>query len=287
MPLRNVGHARFSSHGSRKRRRHGLAAALGVLVVAASFLTAGPANAVPGSQILGHRCHLYDAAVTNEDTVSALIDDSKIPGTSCEIDTWKLADGTMIIWHDSTWGRVADHSTLPASIKPTDSVKNATWAQVKQIRTKGGQPVSTLDDMIAASGKYHVPLVVEIRNSVTNPTHEVQYATQHGAQVAYYQFPAANCATGQINTMYAAGAKVGIKAIGSTQCQVTPSLIQARHASFITDIYTKVTKAYMQQLASVGCAYYAMGAADQNALGALHLGAAKVMVNYPTRAATW
>jgi hypothetical protein len=192
----------------------------------------------------------------------------------------------MIVWHDSTWGRVADHATLPAGVEPTDQVKNATWAQVSKIRTKGGQPVATLESMIAASGQYHVPLYVEIRNSVPNPAALVSSARQHGASVSYYQFPSASCGTGQVDKMYQAGARVGLKAIGS-QCQVTPQLAQSKHASFITQYYQAATPTYTSQLRSVGCAFFAMGAAGTSAKNALANGAAKVMVNQPRTAATW
>ena len=99
-----------------------------------------PADSLAGGKLIGHRCRTYDPAVTNEDTVAALIDTSGVAGAWCEVDAWTLADGTVIIWHDATWGRVANHATLPARLQPSSRVKDATWAQVSQIRTKGGNP---------------------------------------------------------------------------------------------------------------------------------------------------
>src|SRR6476660_7271114 len=87
-----------------------------LLGLLASLFVASPADAVAGSFILGHRCRTYDPAVTNEDTVTALIDTSAVPAATCEVDAWTLRDGTVIIWHDSTWGRVSDHATLPVGM---------------------------------------------------------------------------------------------------------------------------------------------------------------------------
>jgi hypothetical protein len=252
-----------------------------------SLLAAAPAQAMPGSQLLGHRCQTKDPARTIENTVAALREVASVRGVTCEIDVWELADGTVIVWHDNTWGRVADHSTLPAGIRPTDRVQNATWSQVRQIRTKGGQPVATLTAMIDASAQYQVPLVTEIRNSIPNPVQLVSYARQRGASVSYYQFPTASCGTGQIDKMYAAGARVGIKSIGSQSCRVTLDMLRNKHASFITDVHTKGTPTYTRQLASIGVAFYAMGASGDTAKRAIANGAEKVMVNQPKLAATW
>ena len=81
-----------------------------LLLVLSSFVAAAPADAVPASKLLGHRCHLYDPAVTNEDTVAALEDVAKeAPGAWCEIDAWRISDGTLIVFQ----GKRALHRVTP------------------------------------------------------------------------------------------------------------------------------------------------------------------------------
>jgi hypothetical protein len=253
----------------------------GMLAVAA------PAEAVPGSNLLGHRCRTYDPAVTNEDTVAALKDTSGVPGAWCEVDAWRLADGTEIIWHDSTWGRVADHATLPSGVAPTDLVSKATWAQVSRIRTKGGRPVATLAQMMDASARFKVPLVVEVRNSIQSPASWVSYAARVGATVRYYRVPAANCATIVLDGLRAAGARIGLKVGNATFCQLTPTQLQAKGVSFITIPASKVTSAYTRDLRAHGVAVYAGGTTRSTAAAALANGAVKLLVDRPRDAATW
>ncbi len=263
---------------------------LATAVMGGSLLAAAPAQAMPGSQILGHRCQTKDPATTIENTIAALEVVAPVTGVACEIDVWKLADGTVVVWHDNTWGRVADHSTLPAGLRPTDRVTKAglTWSQVRRIRTKGGEPIVRLQDMIARAGQLRVPLYVEIRNSIPNPAMMVNAARNASASVSYYQFPnQANCATGQINRMRAAGAPVGIKSIGSRDCQVTLELLESRGASFITDLASRGTPTYTRQLRNIGVAFFAMGVANANATRAISNGAARVMVNQPLLARSW
>jgi glycerophosphoryl diester phosphodiesterase len=282
-------HNRILAPGRRTWRRAGVA--LATAVMGATFVAAAPAQAMPGSQILGHRCQTKDPATTIENTVAAMRVVERVSGVACEIDTWKLADGTVIVWHDNTWGRVVDHSTLPAGVRPNSLVKNATWAQVRQMRTKGGEPIPTLQTMIAASAQYNVPLYVDIRNSIPNPGQMVRYANQVGATVNYYQPPGQTeqnlCRTAQIDRLRAAGATVGIKSISSPNCRVTLELLEDRNVSFITDLASKGTTTYIRQLRGIGVDFVAMGVADANAKAAISRGAVRVLVNQPLLAATW
>jgi hypothetical protein len=153
-------------------------------LVALAVLTPAPAIAADGSDLIGHRCRTGDSLYTKENTVAALRDVSTVPGAMCEIDVWRLSDGTNIVWHDPTWERVADPATLPDGVDPTDPVTQATSAQVSQIRTKGGQPVARLGWMIRAAGEYDVPLIVEIQNSISGEEWFVDYARQQGTRSA-------------------------------------------------------------------------------------------------------
>src|SRR3712207_6738775 len=114
-----------------------------ILALSGSLFIAAPADALSGSSLIGHRCRTYDRAVTNENTVVALQDTAAgAPGAYCEIDVYRISDGTFIVWHDPTWSRVANHATLPKEIAPTDRVVNATREQIAGIKTKGGAPVA-------------------------------------------------------------------------------------------------------------------------------------------------
>jgi glycerophosphoryl diester phosphodiesterase len=258
------------------------------IALGGGLIVAPPADAVPGGNILGHRCRTYDPAVTNEDTVAALIDTSGVPGAWCEIDVWRISDGTLIVWHDSTWGRVADHSTLPAGVRPTDPVTRATLAQVSQIRTKGGQPVATFARMIDASALYHVPLVAEVRNSIPQPGTWVTYARTHLADVRYYRLPNKDCTTVVLDQLRRAGAIIGIKmGSSSTACRLTPDQLQAKGASFISEDGYRVTTAYTSALSARGIALYARGAGKFTGRAILANGAAKLLVNTPRDAANW
>lgn len=202
----------------------------------------------PGDHAAGHRCRTYDAAVTNENTEAALIDTAGIPGAVCETDAWRIADGTIIVWHDRRWRRVADHSTLRAvGINPDDLITQATWAQVSRIRTKGGQPVLRLTDMIGLAADHDIPLMVDIRNRLTRSLADAQglvaQANRVGAHVWYYGLINGNCRTGNVDPFRDAGARVGVKILRS--CPLTPAEIQSRGFSFTSQPAFGLTSTYL------------------------------------------
>ncbi|CAA9323587.1 MAG: hypothetical protein AVDCRST_MAG36-440 [uncultured Nocardioidaceae bacterium] len=224
--------------------------------------------------------------MTNEDTVAALRDVARgAPGAWCEIDTWRLSDGTMIVFHDPTWGRVANHTTLPAGVTPSSLVTNATWAQVSQIRTKGGEPIPTLKQMIDASATYKVPLTVEVKNSVTNPAGIVGYAKTKGATVDYYRKPGFGCAVKVLDPLRAAGARIGLKLIKYSDCTLAD--IKARGTSFITTLNSKVTPKYVQDMKTIGVEIYVRDVTESTSQGTLANGAARLMVEDPRAALAW
>jgi hypothetical protein len=257
-----------------------------LLAVLSTLVVATPADAAPASKLLGHRCHLYDAAVTNEDTVAALKDVATgAPGAWCEIDAWRISDGTLIVFHDSTWRRVADSTTLPSGVATTDKVTRATWAQVSHIRTKGGQPIPKLQTMIDASAQYGVPLLVEVKNSIPDPGGLVTYARNKGATVDYYREPGTSCGTSQLAGLQQAGARIGIKLSSATAC--TPAQLQARHVSFVTQLQWIATAQYDQSLSKVGVAVYARGANRNTSATILANGAVKLLCPDPRVSLSW
>lgn len=262
------------------------------LLLLSSLLSAPPAHALPGGQILGHRCKTWpptQVSETNENTVVALEDTAGVAGAACEIDVWRISDGTLIVWHDSTWGRVADHSTLPAGVSPSDPVRQATWQQVSQIRTKGGAPVPTLRRMIERAAALGVPLVVEIRNVIPDPAAVVGWASTANATVSYYKLPTGtNCDAPILVKMYAAGARIGWKMPGPRSlCKPTAQMMRNRSVTFNSQSLEVSTKAYLDEMNAHGIETYVRGAGRYSAPEVLANGAARVLVNEPRLAAKW
>ena len=257
-----------------------------VLATSGVLVSVAPADALAGNKLIGHRCRTYPPAVTNENTVAALLDTARVAGAWCEVDAWTIADGTVIVWHDSTWGRVAIHDTLPAGVEPSSLVADATWDQVAQIRTKGGRPVARLERMINLSGRHDVPLLVDIKNSLESPSTWVTLAGARGARVRYYHPEGPGCRTTVLDEMREAGARIGLKLDRTTPC-LSPEEMQARGMSFVNLPPVKVTSAYSDELRAHGISVYAGGAARANARTLLSEGAARLVVNRPHAARTW
>jgi Glycerophosphoryl diester phosphodiesterase family len=262
-------------------------------VLVGGLLTTAPAEADhgdPGEHVAGHRCMLYDRAVSNENTPEAVRELSAMPGAVCEIDITSLSDGTVIAWHDEDWRRVADHSTLPAGIGPRDRVENATWSQVSRIRTKGGEPVARLQDMIDASAQYDVPLMIDIRNRFGgNPRQFVDQAEQVGADVRYYQLISASCGTRQTDRFAALGATVGVKILSN--CPLTVAQLQARGFSFTSEVSFRLSDAYLRDANLAGIE---IGVLDTlrstdpaTSERLVDRGVTRVLLNDPLQAADW
>lgn len=265
--------------------------ALGVLALAlvGGVLTYAPTAqaAGPGDHVLGHRCRTYETKVTNENTVEALRDTSEVPGAICEIDSITIADGTVVVVHDGTLRRVGKASTFPAGVTTSTRVANMTWNQISQIRTKGGQPIARLEDMIRASGQYHVGLYVDMRNRIPNPTSFVDLANQVGANVGYYQLLQGNCTHKNIDRMRAAGAPVGVKMLG--QCPTTPAQMEAMGATFTQQISFFMSDAYIQDAISRGITVGVLdrGMTEDRAEALAARGVSKFLLDHPKDALTW
>lgn len=256
------------------------------------LLTAVPAEAnhgEPGDHVAGHRCRTYDRAVSNENTVAALIDTAGVPGAVCETDAWRIADGTIIIWHDRTWRRVADHSTLPPGIGPDDLITEATWEQVSQISTRGGEPVLRIEEMIDASAQYDIPLMVDIRNRLSGAPGLVQYADERGAEVWYYGLINANCLTRNVDPFRDAGARVGVKIL--RVCPLTPAELEARGFSFTSQRTSGVTDAYLADANSRGIEVGVLSGAatmtEEQAEALVDRGVTRMLLDRPRQALDW
>jgi glycerophosphoryl diester phosphodiesterase len=262
------------------------------LALVSGLLTSAPVEAHtpdPGDHVLGHRCRTYDAAVTNENTVLALSDTAGVPGAICEIDAVRISDGTVIIWHDGTWNRVANHSTLPAGVSPSSAVTSATWSQVSQIRTKGGQPVPRLEDMIAAAARYNIALAVDLRNAVpaTQAATFVRQATSLGADVRYYQLLRASCSTTVISRFRNAGARVGVKILGD--CPMTAQQMRSVGATFTQQLSFRLTDAFLDEADALGIEVGVLdrGMTEATAQTLIARGVDRVLLDRPRDALGW
>jgi glycerophosphoryl diester phosphodiesterase len=265
---------------------------LGVLALAlvGGVLTViPPAQAAdPGDHVLGHRCRTYENRVTNENTVESLRDTAEMPGAICEIDSVTIADGTVIVVHDGTWRRTADASTLPAGVTRESRVVNATWAQVRQIRTKGGEPIPRLEDMIRAAGQYDIGLYVDMRNRIPNPDYFVNLANQVGAtEVGYYQLLQGNCSSRNTDRMRAAGATVGVKLL--FECPTTPAQMQAMGATFTQQPSFRLTDAFLADANARGITVGVLdrGMTETYAEALLARGVSKFLLDRPKDALGW
>jgi glycerophosphoryl diester phosphodiesterase len=241
----------------------------------------------PGDHVLGHRCRTYDTKVTNENTVEALRDTSEVPGAICEIDAITIADGTVVVVHDGTFRRVGNASTFPRGVTTSTRVASTTWAQVSQIRTKGGQPIARLEDMIQAAGQFHVGLYVDMRNRIPNPSTFVSLANQVDANVGYYQLLQGNCTHTNIDRMRAAGAPVGVKLLGD--CPTTPAQMQAMGATFTQQLSFFLSDAYIADANARGITVGVLdrGMTEDRAEALLARGVQKFLLDHPKDALTW
>lgn len=272
-------------------------AAAVAVALAGGLLTAVPAEADhgdPGDHVAGHRCRTYDRAVSNENTLAALIDTAGIPGAVCETDAWRIADGTIIIWHDRRWRRVADHSTLPNGIDPDDNITQATWAQVSQIRTRGGERILRLQDMIDAAAQYDIPLMVDIRNrlergSETVASEMVQRAENVGADVWYYGLINGRCRTRNVDPFRDAGARVGVKILRS--CPLTVDELVDRGFSFTSEISFRLTDAYIAEANANGIDIGVLDGAgsmtEERAEALVARGVTRLLLDRPRNALDW
>ncbi len=232
-------------------------------------------------QVVGHRCRTYPRHRTNEDTRVALRDTAELDGVWCEIDTWTLADGVRIVWHDNDWKRVADRSTLPKGL-PT-RVQDATWDQVRHIRTKGGERVARLRQMTNLAAWMQMPLIVEIKNGLGDLRNLASLDN-----VWWYQAPSpGSCRLGGIDALAAAGSVVGVKT--SPGCPMTPYEI-AGHGSFVADRGEDLladdgalTQAYLDE----GLEVMPQLAGHDHADDLIAAGVTHLIVNRPRSAVNW
>lgn len=234
--------------------------------------------------LVGHRCRLYAAERTKENTLPAMRSTGKVEDAWCEIDMWRLKDGTHIVWHDPTWRRVADPETLPRGLPA--KVKDATWPQVRQIRTMGGARVPTLERMLRESRKLEMTVVVEIKNSVGDAA-----ALAEHPRVWWYKAPAPvpECKLGALVRLRDAGARTGVKTSPWPECHLTPEQI-AGFGTFVVENANDLAEddgALLEDYREQGLRVIPKPVKRTKASQMACLGIDRVMVAKPKKAATW
>jgi hypothetical protein len=167
-------------------------------------------------------------------------------------------------------------------------VANATWAQVSQVRTKGGEPVATLAAMIDASAAHAVPLVVEVKTSMTDPASWVDYAEERGADVRYYRTPTTTeCRAPVLDQLRDAGAVTGMRLVPNAACQMTAAQIAARGASFISQSAGEITPEYTGEMHAHGVSVYVRKATAETSQDLMDDGSDRLIVSNPQAASGW
>ena len=135
----------------------------------------------------------------------------------------------------------------------------------------------------------NVGLVVEIRNSIRNPSQVAGWVNASDAPVSFYQLPTgSNCTAGMVDRMHSAGVTVGIKMPGrNAACQMTTERLVAKHAAFVTEDRSLITSQFMAAMNQNGIDVYARGAGGQTARGLLAMGVSRLLVNDPEVARRW
>lgn len=216
-----------------------------VTLTSIGYFAAPSAGAATTLAIYGHRCREYDASVTNEDTLLAMkaVAKHKIP---CEIDEWVTKDGVPIVIHDQYPAR----TITPASIKKAGVTAKTRWidmtyAQVKLLRTKGGQPISSLHAFIVWASDHGERLDVEQKWTLPNVAHYWALTVAHHGQklVTFYGTPhGSTCSLSDLTRLKQAGFIVGIK---QSDCAVDTAAYGrfdylAANASYITATHVKL-----------------------------------------------
>lgn len=212
-------------------------------------------------QAYGHRGREYPAATTNENTLIALQNDANLHA-GCETDTWPLEDslghpnkGRLVILHDQTVDRVASAASMRAAhIAPNTLIGTIKYSQFSVLRTKGGQPLPTLQEWIQYASARHVPCDIEIKWHV-DPDQASSWIKAYGgtAYISFYivQNPAHNCdVASELGPLRARGIRVGIKA--DVHCPLTPAQMAKAGYSYITAAPSRLTPAFVHSMQQAG-----------------------------------
>lgn len=214
---------------------------------------------------LGHRGQEYPPARTNENTIFALAFDGQV-GAGCETDTWRLAgdDGTpnqgiSVIFHDSTTiSRVVSARSMNAAgVDPKAVIGQVTRRQFEMLRTKGGQPLPTLQEWIRYAALHHIPCSVEIKWGPASAEEVANWIQRYNGTrlISFNQRPQAatskwSCSLSDLDRMRDAGIRTALKT--AADC---PLDLQAIHDRGYQDVIADqqlLTAAYINRAHALG-----------------------------------
>jgi len=199
--------------------------------------------------ILGHRGIQGPKAATNENTIWALRKD-RDKHVGFETDAWVIKDGTAVIFHDKRLCRVVDRSTLPAGVTCQTPITDLVLSQFQQLRTLGGQPLSTVQRWLRKAGEWGVFGIIENKYTMLNAPGVAAMIEHYHANVAIYQTP--KCGPhGLIHAEFVDyGVPTGAKYLGA--CKPTVEEMANGGYSFVITGGARITPAYVDEVHHYG-----------------------------------
>jgi glycerophosphoryl diester phosphodiesterase len=199
-------------------------------------------------EVYGHRGRHWRTA-TNENTLVAFKQDAQV-GASFEADAWVLSDGTAVIFHDKRLGRVVDRDSMPPGVTARTTITSLTTAQFRQLRTKGGQPLMTLERLLKFSGRRSITGMIENKYTLLDPVQVSDWVTQFHAPVVFYQTPKCREGVAERPEFLDYGMTVGAKYIGA--CAPSPQVLAEAGFSFLITHEDAITPEYVADAHSHG-----------------------------------
>lgn len=231
-------------------KRHAVA----VLVAAITLLLMPSARASSTIEIFGHRGIEGPKDGTNENTLWALGRDVQF-GVSAEIDGWTTSDGVPVVFHDAKLCRVVAPEALAKFHLPchtrVDSIPIATY---KQLWTKGGEPLMTLNQALRFSGNHDLRLMLEIKYNEISP-YWLRSKTDYHQALVWPYMPAKCVGSGDTRHPVTSGFTTqgfytGVKYLGG--CKPTPEQMANAAFRFVITSGSAITASYVAEVHRYG-----------------------------------
>jgi len=235
-------------------------------------------------EVYGHRGRHWRTA-TNENTLVAFKQDAQV-GASFEADAWVLSDGTAVIFHDKRLGRVVDRDSMPRGVTARTTITSLTTAQFRQLQTKGGQPLMTLERLLKFAGRQSVNGMIEDKYTLLDPVQVSDWVTQFHAPVVFYQTPKCRQGVPEHPEFADYGMTVGAKYIGA--CAPSPQLLADAGFAFLITHEDAITPEYVADAHSHGLEVGNFNSGEADVWARLvAAGADYLLVPHPGKAERW
>ena len=103
--------------------------------------------------VIGHR---GAAGISDENTVEAVLAGAALGLAMVEIDVQRTSDGALVLMHDTTVGRTTDGQ---------GRVESLTLADVRQLKTRSGYSVPTLEEVLALPELAEMVLFIDMKRT--------------------------------------------------------------------------------------------------------------------------